>query len=319
MTLGVALVCAGAVPAVAATTNESVHVLTVNTWFGGNEGPGGSVGSATLLPGPGTPPAGMGSAQLMVDSNGRASLGTNEFAGTRLDAITGLTYSAYTTSPSVSVVPVLQFDVDYDSTDANTAYQGRLTFLPSALTANTWTGLDALAGQWYASQAPGSAVCSQGTPCTWAQVLANFPDAAIRNDSVARGALLLRLGGPIPGGATSYVDNLSFSTAANTTNVDFEPGATVTPSVGLAGTPVTVTAYGFKAKRAVSVFYFTLVTAHSHKAVCRSKADVNGVVTCTFNVPTTGPAGVHSIQISGRTNTKPSHTLKYKLDFVRTP
>ena len=134
-----------------------------------------------------------------------------------------------------------------------------------------------------------------------------------------RGALLFRLGGPIGGGATSFVDNLSFSTAANTTNVNFDPGATITPSVGVAGTSVTVTAYGFKAKRAVSVFYYTQVTAHSHKTVCRPKADVNGVVTCTFNVPTTGPAGVHSVQISGRTNTMPSHTLKYQLDFVRTP
>src|SRR6266550_4428599 len=187
----------------AATTTEVIRQLTVSTWFGGNEGPGGSVGNVKLVPGPGIPPLGTGSAQLTVDSTGRASLGTNEFAGTRLDAITDLEFEGYVVGGTTNQL-VIGFDVDYDSTDANTAYQGRLVFIPGTPPpADAWRNLNTFTdGTWYGSQLPASSMCGQANTCTWAQVLATFPDAGIRNDSVARGAFLARLGGPISGGAT---------------------------------------------------------------------------------------------------------------------
>jgi len=82
---------------------------------------------------------------------------------------------------------------------------------------------------------------------------------------------------------------------------------------------VTVTAYGYKPKRGVSVFYFTGTSPHAHKSMCRPKADTNSVITCSFAIPAGGPAGAHQIQIRGRDNKKPSHNLVYTLDFVRTP
>ena len=78
-----------AMPSAGAAT-QVVHNLTVNSWFGFNEGPSGSVGNTTLVPGPATPPAGTGSAKLTVDSNGRASLATNAYAGTKLSQISAL-------------------------------------------------------------------------------------------------------------------------------------------------------------------------------------------------------------------------------------
>ncbi len=241
----VALGITAAVPAGAAT--ETIRQLDVNTWFGGNEGPGGSVGTVKLVPGPATPPLGQGSAQLTVDDTGRASLGTNEFRGTRLDAITLLDFWGYVVNGTTNQL-VLGFDVDYDSTNASTAFQGRLTFVPSTPPpSNAWRHLDTFTdGTWFATGAPGNTVCTQASLCTWAQILTAFPDAAIRNDSIAKGALLLRLGGPIAGGATAYVDTLTLTTTTGSTTADFEPGTSVTPSVGPMGTNVTIEAYGFK-------------------------------------------------------------------------
>jgi hypothetical protein len=315
--LAIAIATGAVVSASGAATIQVVRSLTVNNWFGGNEGPGGSVGNVTLVTGPATPPSGAGSAQLTVDSQGRASLGTNQYAGTRLDAFTDINFWTYTTDPSVSVVPVLQFDVDYDTTDANTTYQGRLTFLPGAITPNAWTNLNALNGVWYASQAPGDNFCTQATPCSWSQVLADFPNAGVRNDSIAKGAFLLRLGGPIPSGATSYVDELTVATAAQTTITDFEPGASLTPTAGPVGTVVTIGAGGFKPKAGITITYATNVGKRK-KTVCRPKADPNGQVSCTYTIPA-GSAGVHTFVVKGKNAVKSKGPLTYNLDFIVTP
>jgi hypothetical protein len=217
---------------------------------------------------------------------------------------------------------VLQFDVDYDSTDSNTAYQGRLTFLPDTNPpADTWRHLDALAdGEWFASQAPGNTVCNQATTCTWSEVLAAFPDAAIRNDSIQRGAFIFRLGGPVPGGATGFVDLLTFATAAHTQIVDFEPGGTITPTIGQAGTTVTVTAYGVKPKTRVTGFY-SVDGRRKIKICVVKKTPPNGVAQCVGNIPQPGRtkaglAGVHQILIRGRNG---GYKLDYVADFILAP
>ncbi|MBM4243294.1 MAG: hypothetical protein FJ148_05685 [Deltaproteobacteria bacterium] len=84
------LVAVGAGPAAAA---EVVNQLSLDNWFGGNEGPSGSVGTVAFVPGPGVLPVGAGSAELTVDATGRASFGSALYKGTRLDNITQLEYS----------------------------------------------------------------------------------------------------------------------------------------------------------------------------------------------------------------------------------
>lgn len=306
-----------AVPPAGAAT-ETVHALTVNGWFGFNEGPNGSVGTTQLVPGPGTPPAGTGSAKLTVDGTGRASLATNAYRGTKLSQITALNFWFYQTSSSGNGYPVVQFDIDYDLNDANTAFQGRLSSLHAAAPLNTWTNVDALAGTWYASGAPGNGPCGQATPCTTAQVLANFPNAGIRNDPTAKGALLLRLGGPVTGGATVYADKLTVTRPSGTTITDFEPGASVTPSVGPGGTAVVVKAYGYKPGAVVQVKFDRLTPRPRRVRLCKTTADPAGTATCATNIPASpGPVGVHPITIKGKGAN--GAKLIYSVDYVVSP
>jgi hypothetical protein len=308
------LVVVGAGSSVAgASTTQVVQQLQVNSWFGVNEGPGGSLGNVSLVPGPSSPPAGSGSAELQVDSTGRASLGTNAYKGTPLSQITGMDYWDYAVGGTNQAE--LQFDVTYDTTLGSTAYQGRLTFVPSVAPANTWTHLNAVTGgTWFASQAPGNLVCSQSSACAWGQVLANFPHAAIRNDPIAKGALILRLGGPITGGATAYVDDVTVASTTTSTTTDFEPGGSITPSIGPAGTAVTAHGFGFRPKAKVTVKYTSGVRSHAKTTLCTAVADLTGAVQCTGSVPAVaGSAGVHAVTIKGRGS---SGSVAYTDDFV---
>jgi hypothetical protein len=302
----------------AGATTENVGALTVNGWFGFNEGPNGSVGTTQLVPGPGTPPAGAGSAKLTVDSTGRASLGTNAYRGTKLSQITALNFWFYQATSAGNGYPVLQFDIDYNLNDGNTAFQGRLSSLHGAAPLNTWTNVNALTGTWYATGAPGNGPCGQATPCTTAQVLSAFPNAGIRNDPTAKGALLLRLGGPIASGATVYADNLTITRPSGTTTTNFEPGASVTPSIGPGGTAVVIKAYGYKPNAAVQVKFDRLTPRPRRAKLCKVRADASGTATCVKNIPISpGPVGVHPISIKGRGAS--GSKLVYSIDFVVSP
>jgi hypothetical protein len=68
------------------------------------------------------------SARLTVDSVARWAVGTQTYAGTRLDQITALSYSADRTSRSSPLAVSVQFDIDYGL--GLTTYQGRLVFEP---------------------------------------------------------------------------------------------------------------------------------------------------------------------------------------------
>lgn len=301
----VALVMAGTLagPGSAPAADVVINNFSLQGWFGGNEGPGGSVGTVTFVPGPDTPPLGAGSVQLTVDSNGRASFGTAAYKGTRLDTIDQLEFEAYVSSIDHPESPSLQFDVDYDSSDGNTAYQGRLVFLPPLPPLDTWVPIDALAGTWWATGAPGNTVCTQGSPCTWAQVLAAFPNAAIRNDPSQGGNLLFRLGGPIPGGATVNVDQFTIKIGASITTYDFEPGVSVNPSVAQPGTVVTIRAYGFKPQSTVKSFYYVPGTNGKRVLLCSALASETGAFLCSVPLPTgalAGPAGVHNVLVTGQ-------------------
>ncbi len=300
---------------IAGASTVQVRQLQVTNWFGFNEGPSGSLGNVTLVPGPATPPAGTGSAKLQVDSTGRASLGTNEFKGTPLSQIAQMDYWGYVVGGTTNQL-VLTFDVTYDTTLGSTAYQGRLTFVPSTPPpADSWRHLNALTdGTWFGSQSPGSTVCSQSSPCTWSQVLAHFPNAAIRNDPIGQGALLLRLGGPVTGGATAYVDDLTVATGAASTTTDFEAGGSITPSIGPSGTVLTAYGFGFHPKAKVTVKYDSGVRRHRFSVVCTTVADSTGAAQCSGSVPATaGAPGAHAVTIKGRGT---AGAITYTDDFV---
>ena len=320
LALGCTALFVGITFSVVAQSNAEVIVVTTTSedaWFGLNEGPSQSIGEVIFAPGPATPPSGDGSATLQVDADGRASFGTMLYQGTPLSNITQLTYDSYSSSAATLASPTLQFDVDYDSTDTDTTYQGRLVSEHSGTTIpDAWMMNNPLAGRWWATREPGLSLCPQSAPCTWPQVLTAFPNASIRDDRIQRGALLFRLGGPIAGGAITSVDNFTISLGFPSTTWDFEPGATANPSVAPAGSLIAIQAYGFRPEKYVRVFYYTNATSNSRVKICRARSTLSGEFYCEVPIPSepeAGPAGVHTIRIKG------PRRIDYLTAFILTP
>lgn len=193
---------------------------------------GVGVGTGGFEEGPATPPLGTGSAFLQVDDTARHALGTAAYAGTRFDDLSELQYGSYqTTNTNPVYAPSLQFDIDYDLTDTNNPYQGRLVFEPyqsGTVQQNVWQQWDTLAGNWYGTRATvpvGNAnvpnPCQQATPCTRQQILASFPNAGIRNTPAS--LLLFKAGGPWPPNFRGNVDALKLSVGSAHVTYDFEP------------------------------------------------------------------------------------------------
>src|SRR5665213_283541 len=146
--------------------------------------------SGVYMNGPGTPPAGRGSALLTVDAAGREAIASTGYNGVGLSAFNQLKYSTYQVAANATGgSPNLEFDVDYDSTDSSTVYQGRLVYVPESNGGvdtpgawQTWDTMSTASGGWYSSASNGSSFrpvvggtvqtnppCTQTTPfCTWA-------------------------------------------------------------------------------------------------------------------------------------------------------
>jgi hypothetical protein len=200
-----------------------VSPANMNGWGFFNEGANGVGG---FEQGPGTPPLGTGSAFLTVDATGRHNLATTAYAGTRFDQLGELRYSTYQDNNANGVVAIsLQLGVDYNLTDANNAFQGRLVFepyqIPANIQQNVWQTWNPLAGKWWASGAPGNAVCPQSNPCTWQQVLAAFPNAGFHANPI-HGLVIFRAGGPWAPGFDGNVDAFTIGVGASYTTYDFE-------------------------------------------------------------------------------------------------
>lgn len=199
-----------------------VSPTTPNGWGFLQETP---TGSGSFVGGPDIPPAGIGSAQLTVDGSGGVLIGTGGFGGTYLRDITTLTYHTYRQSGSNSFAPALQFNIDYDLTDADTSWQGRLVYEPvySGTTPSTgvwemWDALDANA-RWWATGGPGNVACPQGSPCSWGDILTNYPDAGIH---ATLSGVLFKAGGGWTGGFVGNVDDFTIQVNADITHFDFE-------------------------------------------------------------------------------------------------
>ena len=222
----------GATPRARAAGIVVVKPSALAGWSLGPESPPQPTGSGSFVSGPGTPPGGTGSVQFSVDATGSHLLGTPLYNGTRFDQLTLLEYSTYRASGGAALAPSLQFNVDYNLTDANTAWQGRLIFEPylaGTVSTGVWQTWNALvgpaSGSWWATGSPGNGVCPQANPCTTAEVLAAFPNIGIH---ATLGALLLKAGSGWSTGFTGNVDRLTVGLAGDNTVFDFEPEAACT-------------------------------------------------------------------------------------------
>ncbi|HEV2859708.1 MAG TPA: MopE-related protein [Pyrinomonadaceae bacterium] len=235
--LGLALLVALVVPPAVVTADSTVVVKpsSMNNWFFINDQaatPALALATATgnFTPGPATPPAGTGSAHFLLSgsSDGQA-ITTPVTSPIPLSQITALSYDTYRSSfdSGNNLAVSLQFPIDYSTVDSNVGFQGRLVFEPyqgagGTVTQNTWQHWNALGGRWWASRttATGSnGLCPQSSPCTWAQVQANWPTAQIRPDA---NGLVLKAGS---GWAVfnGNVDNFTIGIGGTNTTYDFEP------------------------------------------------------------------------------------------------
>ncbi len=182
-------------------------------------------GSGSYTYGPGASSVlGEGAAFFSVDDTGRQLFGTDRFNTVPLSQFTGLSYSTFRVHPVDGVIQLsLQINIDYDVTDKDVSWQGRLVYEPylsGTVQAHQWQTWDALAGEWWSSGSPGNGTCPQNDPCTWAEVLTAFPNAGVHNAEL--GAILLKAGGPWTGGFKGFADALVINTAEANSTFDFE-------------------------------------------------------------------------------------------------
>ena len=126
----------------------------------------------------------------------------------------------------------LQLNVDYDLTDESRTDQGRLVYEPvtnakGTVTQRQWQTWDARAGLWWGTRrsvrVAGVLVknrCVQATPCTWAQLLARFPNSGMHS---VEGGVILKA--RPHAGFRGNVDRLVIGIAGAVTTFDFEPQA----------------------------------------------------------------------------------------------
>ena len=223
-TAALAAIAAAALPSAAQAATEIVKPSSPGGWITTHEStPGGTAG---FVAGPATAPGGSGSANLRLTSSAQGMILAKPTAPFRFADVTTLGYSTFRASADAgnNLAVALQFVADYDRTDSDDGWQGRLVFepyrTPASVPQNTWQSWDAMAGEWFATGAPGNTVCPSTNPCTWTQLLTAFPEvgAADRPDS----AIILKAGS---GWATfnGNVDNLTIGVAGDETTYDFEP------------------------------------------------------------------------------------------------
>lgn len=205
-----------------------------------------ATGAASFVTGPGSPPLGVGSAQIDVSGNGGSGGGeyvmTPAYAGTLLSNITALQYSSLrqTIDGSNSTSVNLQFDTDFDVTDGSSAWQGRLLYVPAneagvpgTILQNTWYTWNPIGAnaRWWITGTPkvgGSDAANPcplfGTTCSWATILSTFPNAAVHPVYQEFG---LKQGSG-EGIITSNFDALLIGVSGNNIQYDFEPDTTCT-------------------------------------------------------------------------------------------
>jgi hypothetical protein len=225
----VTAVIAGLASIAGSAALADTFVVTPSQTYGWTFAQEGTPAGTAFVDGPGAPPMGTGSAQLTapLPSDGPI-LFKADYMGTKFVDITTLQYSTYRTSPAnpSPLAIALQFNVDSNLADADTSFQGRLVFEPyqSGAVVNTgaWQTWDALQGKWWGSGAPiptrpFAQLCPQSNPCTWAQVLANWPNGGIH---AVQGAVVFKAGSGWTG-FDGNVDAFTIGVSGATDTYDF--------------------------------------------------------------------------------------------------
>jgi hypothetical protein len=178
-----------------------------------------ATGSTTFVSGPGMPPSGSpGSLQITVGNPGGQYFFTQQYSGVRLDQIAGLSYNTYVVSSAISETANLQFDFDPGVVPPNyTGYQGRAVFVPGLIAGGVQVGVwqswnpmtqRAWVGSGSAATRVLAALCPLSNPCTWAQMLAAFPNSKV----LANSSLGFKVGNSFSAAVVS-IDSFAIGTA----------------------------------------------------------------------------------------------------------
>jgi hypothetical protein len=189
-----------------------------------------TTGSVAFVSGPATPPAGTGSVQFTVGSNGDSypTVRQSEYNGVKLSTLTAFDYSTYV-SHAGSGSQAAYIDLYVDNTNDGVR-DDILTFEPvyqtsqGSVALNTWQHWDALHGLWWSD--------SMGGPpplFTLSTYLATHPNAAIVN--VGGGGVILAAGcgGAAWANFVGNADQLTIGVNSSNTTYDFEPAAPTPP------------------------------------------------------------------------------------------
>ncbi|MEJ5225623.1 MAG: hypothetical protein WHV44_14290, partial [Anaerolineales bacterium] len=189
--------------------------------------------SYSFVEGPATPPAGLGSLRMTIDSTAGISYAAQKYQGVRLADLETLTYATYVSSGSgfTAISFQINYDPDLSDTSSPKPWYGRLVYEPYRNgTVNTgawqtWDMLNSGNAVWWATPNANSSVddtCSQSSPCALSTILTSWPNIGIRNDSAS--AILFKAGGGWSGGFDGNVDNLVVKTSGQEVDTyDFEP------------------------------------------------------------------------------------------------
>ncbi|GIV84906.1 MAG: hypothetical protein KatS3mg052_1913 [Candidatus Roseilinea sp.] len=198
-----------------------------------------------VLPPP-APTLGEASARfVLTDVTWRHMYAAPIFTGTLLRDITAFEYRLRFPA-SNGQTPYINIGWDDDVTDGNTGFRGRLVYSPdNSLAPDTWHIVDARndpTPRWYTTLSGATACNSLSNTCTFTDLIAAYPNAAIHPDNLL-GAPLGFIGIRVGGGSstgTGYADGLRVGVGDQITLYDFEAAlpTTVTLSADPTSLPV---------------------------------------------------------------------------------
>ncbi len=188
-------------------------------------------GNGELVVGPETPPMGLGSVHLTLgELTAGMTIQLIDFRATPLADIDTLEYSTYVKPDStVTVAIALQFNIDDDLTDGDNNWKGRLVFEPpyygetAKVTKGewqTWHPMEEEGKWWWGTRNPIKAECSISDPCTWDELLTNFPNIGIRDADYT--GVLFKAGSGWAPPWDGNVDAFTIGINGNSITYDFE-------------------------------------------------------------------------------------------------
>ncbi len=215
-----------------------------------------ATGSVSFVPGPGTPPLGVGSFQFTTGTNGNSfpNIRNANYHGIRLDQINAFSYSTYVQAPMTNTgqAPYIILNID---NNGDTSFDAQLFFeptyqtgtyggatvpnqcpgIPNCVALGTWQHWDAKLGGWH--------VGGSGPPLVTLQSYAAAnPNARIINTSTGLGGVrfVAGCGHPNPwGNFVGNIDNVSigYGIAPTATNTPL-PSATNTTAPSSTNTAI---------------------------------------------------------------------------------